>query len=63
MPFEVFCNKVSEFARKSGTRAVFEHRDGRHIARAADGTRIIGNTSSRKVTVFWGSGHMASAVL
>lgn len=40
-----------------------DRENGRHIASCSDGTKIIGSTSSLKVSVRWGSGHAAVAEL
>lgn len=34
---------------------------GKFYANISDGTRIVGNSTSAKLTYIWGSGHMATA--
>ena len=50
-------------AKAGGSIAVrFNHTDdGRHFANCSDGTVIIGNSRSLKLTVRYGSGHQAMA--
>lgn len=60
MAFEVFAERVSAIAAKSGVSVRFRREDdGRHFAHCSDGVTIIGNMSSPSVCVRWGSGHTA----
>lgn len=60
MSYEQFVNVVlSKYTRKAGCRAVFDHVDGKHIARCSDGVLITSNAISRSLSVKWGSGHEA----
>ena len=65
MQYEVFCDKVRALLSRSGADIkVRFHNDsdeGRFFANCSDGTTIIGNPSSFKVTVRFGSGHQAMA--
>lgn len=65
MDWEVFCQKVRARVDMSGTgmnvRFYNDLERGRFLARCQDGTTIIGNPSSLKVTVRFGSGHQAMA--
>ena len=65
MSFESFQKKVKNLIRKSGWDFFvdFSSEDGRYYARISDGTMIIGNSDRLKVTVKWGTGHTAMAVL
>ena len=65
MTYEVFQKKVLSLLAKSGidTKVRFhdDHDKGRFFANCAEGVTIIGNPSSLKVTVRFGSGHQAMA--
>lgn len=61
MSYEVFCNRVGDVVKRTGSSARFFHEDGKHIARCANGVTIIGNSESPRVFVKWGSGHAAYA--
>ena len=64
MTFEAFRNKVFALIRKSGEESpvVFRVYDDKYYAEIDDVT-IIGRSGSLKVTVRYGSGHQAMAVL
>lgn len=47
----------------TGITARFFNRDGKHIAKCSDGSTIIGNSTSYRVLVMWGSGHRAFATI
>ena len=60
-----FRNQVLSLAAKSGISSDlirFENEDGKLMARL-DGILIMGNSISSKVTVCFGSGHKAMAVI
>ena len=63
MSYEVFQQKVNALIRKAGGRISVNFRHdkekGRYFANCSDGTRIIGNSSSLKVSVRWGNGQHA----
>ena len=61
MSFLVFRHKKAGGGISVNYRA--DRENGRHFANCSDGTRIIGSTSSLKVSVRWGSGHAAVAEL
>lgn len=62
MSYEVFCKKVYELLRALNMKARFiKTDDGRYIAKVSDGSTIIGNSVSLKVTLRWASGHQAMA--
>ncbi len=65
MSYAVFCRKIGDLVKRSGFSVTVRLRkdadDGRYIARFSDGTTIIGNGISKKVTVRFGSGHQAMA--
>lgn len=67
MSYEVFRRKVSALiSRAGGGISVRFHNDadkGRFFANCSDGTTIIGNADCLKVTVRYGSGHQAMAVI
>lgn len=63
MSYAVFCNRVSELVNKLGLSVEFSQKDGRHFARVSDGTRIVGNSTSSRVEIRWGSGHKAIAAI
>lgn len=67
MSYEVFRRKVNALInRVGGNISVRFHNDaekGRFFANCSDGTTIIGNPSSLKVTVRYGSGHQAMAAI
>lgn len=63
MPFDVFCERVNELAKRTGNTVCFANEDGKHIARCSDGVTIVGNAISRTVSVMWGSNHRADAVI
>lgn len=47
----------------ASTNVKFSEEDGKYYARISDGTTIIGNSESLKVSVCWGSGHQALATI
>lgn len=67
MSFLVFRRRVDGMIKKAGGGISVSYRadreNGRHIAQCSDGTKIIGNTSSLRVSVRWGAGHAATAEL
>lgn len=67
MNYERFKARVNTLiARAGGGISVRFSRDpdkGRFFANCSDGTTIVGNQSSLKVTVKFGSGHQAMATI
>ena len=67
MSFTVFQSKVNALIRRAGggIKVRFEHDTdkGRFCANCSDGTMIIGNPTSLRVTVNFGSGHTAMVTL
>lgn len=65
MTFDKFMSTVLRIAQRVGVSVDFssDPDKGTHIARCSDGTVITGNPSSIQVTVMWGSGHTAMAVI
>ena len=61
MSYAVFCDHVTELVNKLGLSAEFSQKDGKHYAKVSDGTKIIGNSTSARVEIRWGSGHKAYA--
>ena len=66
MSYKSFMARVSAYLTAAGEPAesvIFSHDDekGRHVALCPGGIRIIGNTTSTKITVKWGHGHQAIA--
>lgn len=59
MSYDAFCSHVRGFAKKAGHSVRFSSENGKHIARLNGGVTITGNTLCRKLTVRWGSGHVA----
>lgn len=66
MSYEVFRRKVNALIRKvEGVSVKFyiDNENGKYYANCSDGTTIIGNSSSLKVSVRWGSGHIGMACI
>lgn len=63
MSCSLFQMLVRKYTDKLGYTVRFSFDDGRHIAEVSDGTRIIGNSTSRRVEFNWGSGHKAYGYL
>lgn len=67
MSFVSFRSKINSICRKAKVSVKFEHDkdNGRYVARLNDGTQITGNSTSKKVTVRWGSrgAHCSMAML
>ena len=62
MAYKDFCARVRALASRAGDfPVVFRHEDGKHIAVISDDVTITGSTVSQRVTIRWGSGHMAMA--
>ena len=62
MSYEHFKARINQLVAKAGGGITvrFNHADdGRHFANCSDGTVIIGNSRSLKLTVRYGSGHQA----
>lgn len=67
MSFEVFRDNIVSLARKAGETHRIKYKNdtenGLYIATFSDNTKIIGRPNSLQLTVRWGSGHMATAVM
>lgn len=66
MSYSVFQTKVNALIRRAGGGiiAYFSTDEGTHKARLSDGTEIISNESSLKVTVRWnGRSHQGMATI
>lgn len=67
MSYEVFRRKVNALIRKAGgginVRFSTDPEKGKHYANCSDGTTIIGNEISLRVSVLWGSGHQSVAAI
>lgn len=67
MSYEVFRRKVNALIGRAGggisVRFSKDADTGRFFARCSDGTTIIGNPSTLKVTVRYGSGHQMMAAI
>ena len=63
MSYDVFKERVRGLTNRSGSKVIFSHEDGKHIARCSDGVTIIGNVLCPRVLVKWGSGHSAYATI
>lgn len=66
MSYERFKAHINGLIAKAGGNitARFNHAaDGRYFANCSDGTTIIGNSHSLKLTVRYGSGHQMMASL
>lgn len=65
MAYDDFCSRIRALVRKSGELVIvgFHHEDGKHVAVCNNGTVITGNGFSRRITVRWGSGHVATATI
>lgn len=65
MSYDVFRQKVNALIRRAGggisVRFYHDRAKGRYYANCNDGTTIIGNPTSLKVSVRWGSGHAGIA--
>lgn len=55
MSYEHFSNQIQ--LRFGTAKLICE--DGKYIAILPEGIRIFGNSVSKKITIKWGSGHMA----
>lgn len=65
MSYETFQAKVRALAKAAGIKVDFHHdtEKGKYYGNCADGTTIIGNPISLKVTVRYGSGHQMMATI
>ena len=67
MSYEVFKRRVNALVRKAGGRIAvhfyYDRAKGRYFANCSDGTTIIGNPMSVRVSVRWGNGHASMATL
>ena len=67
MCFVEFQKRINKIIERAGggitVRYKVDREKGRHFAFCSDGSTIIGNTSSLKVAVRWGSDHAAVAEL
>lgn len=65
MSYEVFQTRVKCLLSRVNMTALFtqDEYNGKYIAICDDGTQIIGNSVSMKVTVKFGSGHQAMAAI
>ena len=67
MSYEVFRRRVNALIKRAGggiaVRFFNDTDKGRFFANCSDGTTIVGNPSSLKITVLYGSGHQAMAVI
>jgi len=67
MKYEVFQQRIGDIIRRSGDDISVsfsnEAECGRYYACCSDGTTIIGRPNSLKITVKWGSGHEAMAMI
>lgn len=65
MPYADFCAKVRIITALADSDVDFSHdaETGKHFAHCSDGVVITGNTKSVKITVRWGSGHVAQAAI
>ncbi len=67
MEYKVFCDRVKSLIAKAGggisVRFNNDTANGKFFANCSDGTTIIGNASSVKVTVRYGSGHQAMSTI
>lgn len=67
MSYEVFTRRVNALIERAGggiNVSFSEDADtGKYFASCDDGTTIIGNPVSLKVTVLWGSGHQTLATI
>lgn len=65
MSYESFKAKVqillSRIGQSSSVQFSNDEEKGKYSAKCSDNVTIIGNSSSLKVTVKWGSGHTAMA--
>lgn len=67
MSYESFKAKVNALIKRSKQRLSVDfssdEEKGQFFANCSDGTTLIGNASSLKVTVKWGSGHTSMATI
>lgn len=68
MSFEVFQTKIKSLVGKVSGKPInvrfsTDSETGRHVANCSDGTIITGCNESLKLTVRWGSGHVAQATV
>ena len=67
MKYEDFQKYVMSILKRSRSGLLVKFKTdeekGKHYANFSDGTLIVGNLSSLKLTVKWGSGHTAMATV
>lgn len=67
MSYDVFRRKVNALISRAGggisVRFYNDAEEGKFFANCSDGTTIIGNPTSLKVTVRYGSGHQMMAAI
>ena len=66
--FNVFRIKCKSLLIRSGDfdngiTVEFSNDDGKYVAEFSNGVKIKGNSASRKVGIYWGSGHCAIAAI
>lgn len=61
MKYGVFKDKCVNLAEKAGVSVKFDRKDGRFFANFDDGTTVVGNSTSHRVSVLWGDHHCAYA--
>lgn len=67
MKFEKFKSivlKMIDKANKNGGSITADFKidteNGRYVALTSDGVKFVGNNRTRKISVLWGSGHLAA---
>lgn len=61
MTYELFMKGITRLVDGTDSKVDFRNEDGKFIAKCSDGITIMGNSTSSKITVRWGSGHQAQA--
>ena len=68
MAYEFFQKKVGALVNKANNGSANaisvefkeDRENGKFFANCSDGVRFVGNVLSNKISVLWGSGHMAA---
>ena len=64
MTYERFCEKITALLQRVGgisAEFVNDTEAGKYLARCSDGTMLIGNSTSLKLTIRYGTGHQMMA--
>jgi len=59
MAFESFKEKIERYLEPLGATAKYEVNDNGYTAKCSNGVTFTGNSICKKLSVKWGSGHLA----